>query len=117
MLQAAMLKVIQEAGEGVLVLLENVEADEFRRSRLTRQEVRRLLGLMADTLTGLPCAARQVMPEVDWGSWRSLQHGLVSPSLDTDELAWDAARGLVPATLTWMRVYRRSEPTLFDFKP
>lgn len=112
-----MLKVVQEAGEGVLVLLDNVEAGEFRRSRLTRQEVLRLLRLMADTLVALPCATRQAMPEIDWGSWRSLQHGLASPTLDTDELGWDAARSLVPVTLTWMRVYRRSEPALFDFRP
>lgn len=112
-----MLKVIQDAGEGVLVLLDNVEAAEFRRSRLTRQEVLRLLGLMADTLTALPCATRQAMPEIDWGSWRSLQHGLASTTLDADELGWDAAHSLVPVTLTWMRVYRRSEPALFDFRP
>lgn len=112
-----MLKVIQEAGEGVLVLLDSVDAAEFRRSRLTRQEVLRLLGLMADTLAALPCATRQAMPEIDWGSWRSVHHGLSMPSLDTDELGWDAAHSLVPATLTWMRVYRRSEPALFDFRP
>jgi uncharacterized protein with HEPN domain len=117
MLHAAMLKIIQEAGEGVLVLLDNVEAVEFRRSRLTRQEVLRLLCLMADTLLALPCATRQAMPEIDWGSWRSLQHGLALPSLDADELAWDAAHSLVPATLTWLQVYRRSEPALFDFRP
>ncbi|HLO96425.1 MAG TPA: hypothetical protein VK195_19110 [Burkholderiaceae bacterium] len=117
MLQAAMLQVIQEAGEGVLVLLDNVEAAEFRRSRLTRQEVLCLLRLMADTLQALPCATRQAMPEIDWGSWRSLQHGLASPALDAVELSWDAAHGLVPGTLTWLRVYRRSEPALFDFKP
>ena len=117
MLQAAMLKVIQEAGEGVLVLLDNVEPVEFQRSRLTRQEVLRLLRLMADTLLALPCDTRQAMPEIDWGSWRSVQHGLASAALDADELGWDAAHGLVPATLTWLRVYRRSEPALFDFKP
>ncbi len=112
-----MLKVIQEAGEGVLVLIEGVAADEFQRSRLTRQEVRRLLNLMAGTLLALPCTTRQALPEIDWGSWQALQHGLASPALDADELAWDAARGLVPPTLTWLRVYRRSEPALFEFRP
>lgn len=112
-----MLEVIQEAGEGVLVLIDDVEAAEFRRSRLTRQEVRRLHGLMADTLLALPCSTRLAMPEIDWGSWRSVQHALGSAAIDRDELCWDAAHGLVPATLTWLRVYRRSEPALFDFRP
>lgn len=117
MLRAAMLRVVLEAGEGVLVLIEGVEADEFQRSRLTRQEVRRLLSLMANTLMALPCTTRQALPEIDWNSWQAIQHGLASPTLDADELSWDAARGLVPPTLSWLRVYRRDDPALFDFRP
>ena len=112
-----MLEVIQEASEGVLVLIDNVEAAEFRRSRLTRHEVRRLLCLVADTLLALPCSTRQAMPEIDWGSWRSVQYGFSSAAIDGDELGWDAARGLVPVTLSWLRVYRHNEPVLFDFRP
>jgi uncharacterized protein with HEPN domain len=117
MIEAAMLTLIEDTGEGVLVLVDNVETDEFRRSRLTRQEVRRLLGLMAETLLSLSAAARAAMPEIDWGGWRSVQQGLHSGRVDGTELCWDAAHGLVPATLTWLRVYRRSEPALFEFKP
>jgi uncharacterized protein with HEPN domain len=117
MIQAAMLKVIEEAGEGVLVLIDNVEADEFQRSRLTRQEVQRLLGAMASTLLALPHAARAAMPEIEWGTWRSIEQGLPSPAVNAAELSWDAAHGLVPATLSWLRLYRRSEPALFEFKP
>ncbi|MCE4556826.1 hypothetical protein [Pelomonas cellulosilytica] len=117
MIEAAMLKVIQETGEGVLVLIDNVEADEFHRSRLTRLEVRRLLGAMAETLLSLSDAVQAAMPEIDWGTWRSVQQGLRVASVDSDELCWDAAHSLVPATLSWLRVYRRSEPALFEFKP
>lgn len=117
MIQAAMLKVIQDSGEGVLVLIDNVDEDEFLRSRLTRQEARRLLAVMADTLLSLSDAVQAAMPEVDWGQWRSVQQGLRAGSVDSDELCWDAARGLVPATLSWLRVYRREAPALFEFKP
>lgn len=117
MINAAMLSVIQQAGEAVLVLIDNVESDEFLRSRLTRQEVRRQLGLMAETLLALPHEAQAAMPEIEWGSWRSVQQGLPSPAVNGDELCWDSARSLVPATLSWLRLYRRSEPALFEFKP
>jgi len=112
-----MLTVIQQAGEGVLVLIDNVEAAEFQRSRLTRQEVRRQLGLMAETLLSLPHEARAAMPEIEWGSWRSVQQGLPSPAVNGDELCWDAAHSLVPATLSWLRLYRSTEPALFEFRP
>lgn len=117
MIQAAMLKVIQDAGEGVLVLVDNLHSDEFLRSRLTRQEVRRLLGAMAETLLSLSDAVQAAMPEIDWGNWRSVQQGLATQAVDGDELCWDAALTLVPPTLSWLRLYRRNEPALFEFKP
>lgn len=117
MITAAMLQLIQQSGEGILVLVDGLEELEFCRSRLTRQEVRRLLATMADTLESLPEAARQAMPEVDWAGWRTVMLALGSPALAGDEAAWFAARSLVPATLSWLRVYQRSAPTLFAFKP
>jgi len=125
MITAAMLKLIAEAGEGVLLLIEGLEESEFTRSRLTRQEVQRQLRQMADMLESLPAAAHQAMPEIDWPGWRLLAQVLrTSRSAATataggapDDATWFAARALVPATLSWLRVYRDSTPALFDFKP
>lgn len=117
MITAAMLKLIQQSGEGVLVLVDGLEEQEFCRSRLTRQEVRRLLTTMADTLESLPDEVQSQMPELDWPGWRTVMLALGSPALAGDEAAWSATQNLVPATLSWLRVYRRAEPALFDFKP
>ena len=117
MIGAAMLKLIEETGQGVMVLVDGLQEMEFARSRLTRGEVQRLLGLMADTLDALRLATQQAMPEVDWAGWRSTALGLRSPALAQDDAAWFAATALVPATLSWLRVYRRAQPALFDFMP
>ncbi|MBI5255182.1 MAG: hypothetical protein HY855_01680 [Burkholderiales bacterium] len=119
MITAAMLTVIQDAGEGVLVLTDSLEEHEFTRSRLTRSEVRRQLRLMADTLEGLPRDAQASMPEIDWAGWRTMALVLApaTAGLAQDEAAWFAARSLVPATLSWLRVYQRSEPALFRYSP
>lgn len=116
MITAPMLKLITEAGEGVLVLIDGLEEPEFARSRLTRAEVRRQLQLIADTLESLPAAAQAAMPEIDWAGWRTVALALASPGLAQDETAWFAARSLVPATLSWLRVYRNAEPALFAFR-
>lgn len=117
MITAAMLHLIHDAGEGVLVLVDGLDEADFQRSRLTRHEVRRQLQLLADVLEALPPAAREAMPEVDWAGWRSVALALASPALAQDDAAWFAARSLVPATLSWLRVYRQGSPALFDFAP
>lgn len=115
MITAPMLNLIQESGEAVLVLTDGVEASEFRRSRLTREETRRQLLTLADTLENLPAAAREAMPEVDWAGWRSTRALLDTPGAQRDEATWFAARALVPATLSWLRLYRRTHPALFTY--
>lgn len=120
MITTAMLQLIEQAGEGVLVLIDDLDEADFRRSRLTRHEVRRQLALIAGTLDGLPDGARAALPEIDWPGWRLVAQALAqaSPaSPASDEAAWFAARSLVPATLSWLRVYRQSEPGLFSFAP
>lgn len=112
---AAMLLLVEEAGEAVLVLTDGVDEAEFLRSRLTRAEVRRQLHTLADTLAAMPPAARTAMAEIDWAGWQGLAHAMAAPPPDGDEAAWFAARALVPATLSWLRVYRRSAPELFSF--
>lgn len=115
MITAPMLNLIQESGEAVLVLTDSVEASEFRRSRLTREETRRQLLTLADTLENLPAAAREAMPEIDWEGWRSTRTLLDTPGAQREEAMWFAARSLVPATLSWLRLYRRTHPALFTY--
>ncbi|EHR69885.1 hypothetical protein BurJ1DRAFT_1012 [Burkholderiales bacterium JOSHI_001] len=117
MISAAMLKLIEDTGQGVLVLIDGLQELEFARSRLTRGEVSRQLLLMADTLDALAPATQNAMPEIDWPGWRSVAMALRSPAMAQDDAAWFGATALTPATLSWLRVYRRAQPELFDFKP
>ncbi|HEY1393118.1 MAG TPA: hypothetical protein VFV25_07060 [Methylibium sp.] len=110
-----MLQVIGETGESVLTLTEAVEEAELMRSRLTRPEVLRQLRTLADTLEALPQSVREQMPEIDWAGWRAArrafheEHGTALNSV-----LWFAVKSLVPATLSWLRVYRKSHPQLFN---
>lgn len=117
MITAAMLNLVTEAGEGALVLADGVRPDELERSRLTRAEITRQLLLMADTLGALSAAAQAAMPEIDWAGWRATARQLREPRDAGDEALWFALQSLVPATLSWLRLYRRTEPALFAFRP
>jgi hypothetical protein len=113
---APLFKLIEEAGEGVLLLVEDLQEPEFVRSRLTRSEVLRQLKTMADTLAALPQAARAAMPEIEWDGWRAAAIAMAGEGSARDETAWFAARSLVPATLSWLRVYRNAEPAMFEYR-
>jgi len=115
MITAAMLTLIQNAGEAVLVLIDGLDEADFMRSRLTRHEVRHQLLTLAGLLGGLAPHAQQAMPEIDWPGWLHLAQALGDAAPARDDNAWFAARALVPATLSWLRVYRQSEPALFEF--
>jgi len=116
MITAAMLKLIEESGECAMVLTDGVDHDELMRSRITRYEVERLLVLVARTLDDLAVEARQLMPEIDWPGWEMLRARLNDEST-RDEALWFGLRSLLPATLSWLRVYRKSHPELFSFVP
>ncbi len=116
MFTAPLFKLIEEAGEGVLLLLEDLQEAEFLRSRLTRLEVLRQLHTMADTLGALPPEVRTAMPELEWDGWRSAAAAMAAEGAQRDETAWFAARSLVPATLSWLRVYRDAEPAMFEYR-
>lgn len=107
MITAAMLGSIEEAGAAVLTLTDGLEEGELLGSRLTRGEVTRQLGVLAAMLRDLPASAAQAMPEIDWAGWRGMGIALRNEGL--------VARSLVPATLSWLRVYRQSQPELFRF--
>ncbi len=113
MITAPMLSLIQTAGEAVLVLTESLERQELLRSRLTREEVRRQMVLLADTLLALPEAAREHMAEIDWAGWRGARLALELSGPQQDEALWFGVQSLVPATLSWLRVYRQERPDLF----
>ena len=120
MLNGALFAIIEEAASSVLILMEGIEEDEFRKSRLTRSEVRRQLLTIAGIAAQLTPEARQQMPEMDWDGWLALgrQIGRAQVPRDAeaeDETLWFGIRSLAPATLMWLRVYRQSQPELFRF--
>lgn len=116
MITAPMLQVIEQAAEGVMVLADGLTESDYLRSRLTRREVRRLLQLVAGTLAALPDEVQVQMPELDWSGWRHLGRALARDDAAPDDSEWFAVQSLVPALLSWLRVYRRSVPALFDFR-
>jgi len=115
MITAPLLNLIQESGESVLVLTDDIDEASFARSRLTRAEVRRHVQTLAATLEGLGAGVEAQMPEIDWDGWRGVRRQLQSdqPSVQTEGL-WFAVQSLVPATLSWLRVYRQSQPEMFS---
>lgn len=112
---APLLQHIESAGEAVLILTETLDEAAFRRSRLTRHEVRRQLCAMADTLGSAPPALLAAMPEIDWDGWRSARRAFDAPGDERDAALWFAVRSQVPATLAWLRVYRQAQPALFTY--
>lgn len=113
-MHAALIKLVEESAEGVLVLVEDLGEAEFLRSRLTRQEVRKLLASVAATMQAMPPELRQAMPELAWDGWERVGHDLKAASPAADASAWFAVQSLVPATVSWLRVYRQEQPALFD---
>lgn len=114
MLNASLLSIIEEAGIAVLTLTEGLEKDEFLSSRLTRAETARQLKIMSDSIASLPQSTQTLLEEIDWNGWQSLALRIDKTE---DEALWFAACSLVPATLMWLRVYRKNQPEVFDFKP
>ena len=115
MLNGALFTIIEEAGEGVLVMTEEVEKAEFLRSRLTRYEVQRRLLIMAGSAGNVEPEARRLMPEMPWDGWEKVARDLNRDNPDVDELLWFAATSLAPASMTWIEVYRNNQPELFTF--
>ena len=117
LLSAPLIGLIQEAGEAVLTLTEGLAQGELLSSRLTRAEVTRQLEVMASALRRMPPALMQAMPEVDWAGWRGVEVSLREAGPAREDALWFGVSALVPATLSWMRVYRQSSPELFNYWP
>lgn len=119
-LSGALLAILEEAGTAVLTLTEGVEEAEFFASRLTREESQRQVHTLARTTLQVPPECRRLMPEIDWDGWQKVAHDLSGKSgqsggEEARELLWFAIRSLTPATLLWLRIYRKNQPELFDF--
>jgi uncharacterized protein with HEPN domain len=115
MLNASLLSIIEEAGVAVLTLTEGLEKDEFLASRLTRAETQRQLKIMSESAANLPSQTQAVLAEVDWGSWQGVARQLGESGDSAQEALWFALRALVPATLMWLRVYRKNQPEVFEY--
>jgi uncharacterized protein with HEPN domain len=117
MLNGSLLSIIEEAGIAVLTLTEGLEKDEFLASRLTRAETQRHVKVIGDTMASVPVQTQALLAEVDWGGWHTVARQLAANAGAEQEALWFAIRSLVPATLMWLRVYRKNEPQVFECKP
>jgi uncharacterized protein with HEPN domain len=114
LLTGAMLGILEESAVAVMVLTEATEAEEFFASRITQQEVRRYMLRMAQTASNLPAEAKQSMAEIDWAGWSLLLLQLQENGGAERDALWFGVRSLVPATLMWLRLFRKSAPQLFS---
>ena len=111
---AGVMNVIEQAGEAVLLLCEDVQPEALLNSRITRAEVVRQLQMLARGLGSLDTGVRETMPELDWDAWAHVVRMLDADRPQQDEVLWFAVRSLVPATLSWLRVYRGTHRQLFE---
>jgi uncharacterized protein with HEPN domain len=117
MLNASLLSIIEEAGVAVLTLTEGLEKDEFLASRLTRAETLRQVRIMCASAGNVPPPTQALLPEVEWRGWQSVAQQLDEGRATQGEALWFAVRSLVPATLMWLRVYRKNQPEVFRWVP
>ncbi len=115
MLNASLLSILEEASIAALTLTEGAEEAEFLNSRLTRAEVSRQIRVMTDIAGRLPARTRALMAEVDWAGWAATARQLDGFGAEADDALWFAVRSLIPATIMWLRVYRKNQPELFDY--
>lgn len=111
---SALLGIVEQAGLAVVTLVENLSEDELLRSRLTRAEVQRQLVTLADSLAQLAPTLQHVLADLGWEGWHGVLgvlHG--APGRALDDALWFASNSLVPATVLWLRVYRKEKPELF----
>ena len=117
MLNASLLSIIDEAGVAVLTLTEGLEKDEFLASRLTRAETQRQVKILSESIANLAQPTLSMLPEVDWAGWHTVARQLGADTGAEQEALWFAVCSLVPATLMWLRVYRKEQPNIFECRP
>lgn len=111
------LSLVEESGTAVLTLLGPLRRQELLASRLTRKEVSRHLLNMADALASLPTETRARLASLDFDGWTLIARGVRQRGAESDEALWFAVSSLVPATLIWLRHYRKADPELFSWTP
>jgi uncharacterized protein with HEPN domain len=116
MLTGAMLGLMEQIGQDILTLTEELNETEFFTSRLTRTETLRLLRSMTKTAANLPAGVRDRMPEVDWEAWTALAKVLSRPSHHPLQI-WVAVKELTPVTLQQLKGYKKRQPQLFSLVP
>lgn len=116
-LSSAMLGVLEETGESILILTEGLEPEQFFDSRITRQETFRQMTVMAGIAVKVPEEFKRKMSEIDWAGWSLLSVQLAVSNGSERDALWFGVRSLVPATLMWLRVFRKSIPELFSPVP
>lgn len=116
LLNSALLSIVEDAGTSILTLTEGLERDELMRSRLTRAEVTRQLRSLVAATSNMRPEGRTRLPEVDWPGWDTVGRALDQPGAEQDDALWFAITSLAPATLMWLRVYRKDQPEIFEFK-
>lgn len=117
MFSAALLSIIQEAGNAIMIMTEGNEQQEILRSRLTRAEIIRQLLVIVKSLEEIPSATRERIPELAWKEWARLPDLMAASGETADQALIYAYDSLVPATLLWLREYQLSQPALFEFVP
>ncbi len=117
MLSGPLLDILEEAGENVLTLTEGLEPEEFFSSHLTQMEALRQIKNMAETAGNLPPGLKSQIAEIDWGGWSVLGTQLATTGGFERDAVWFGVRSLIPATLLWLRVYRKNQPELFSYAP
>lgn len=110
----AMLGILEESGQEVLILTEGLEPEEFFDSRITQYEVRRQMTVMAETANNVPADVKRQLVEIDWAGWSVLSAQLSMTNGSERDAIWFGVRSLVPATLMWLRVFRKNFPELFS---
>lgn len=113
-LAGAMLGILEETGMAILTFTEGLEPEEFFSSQLTQREVLKQIRIMVETTGNAPPDLKQQMPEIDWAGWAQLNKQLIHSGGFERDAVWFGIRSLVPATLMWLRVYRKNTPQLFS---
>lgn len=101
----------------VLTLTEGLEKDEFLAPCLTRTETLRQVRIMSASAGNVPPTTQALLSEVEWRGWQGVAQQLDESPAAQGEALWFAVRSLVPATLMWLRVYRKNQPQVFRWLP
>lgn len=116
MLTAAMLKLIEQTGQDILVLADALDEREFFASRLTRLQTFHLLGTLSQTAHNLPVDVKARLSGIDWVAWAALPVALARPNEHTFRI-WVAIKELTPLTVQSLLDYTRVYPELFTLAP